>query len=83
MRRYFFHIRLKAGPVVPDKIGIHVHNLAASRAAAKEVVREYTAEKQAAGETIDVGTIEIADSSGLVVAVIDFDEDVGPSSDEP
>jgi len=28
MPRYFFHVRMKQGPVIPDRIGIEFRNLA-------------------------------------------------------
>ena len=75
MPRYFFHVRLISGPVIPDRIGIEFHDLTAARADAVEAVRQTIAEKKAAGEQHDFAALEIADRSGQILSAIEFVDD--------
>jgi hypothetical protein len=74
---------MKAGPVIPDRIGIEFPNLAAARADAVEAVRETIAEKKAAGEDLDFGALEIVDSTGRILSVIEFLDDPSSGSSKP
>jgi hypothetical protein len=83
MPRYFFHVRLISGPVIPDRIGIEFHDLTAARADAVEAVRQTIAEKKAAGEHHDFAALEIADRAGHILSAIEFVDDPPPGSGEP
>ena len=79
MPRYFLHVRMNAGPVVRERIGIEFRNLAAARADAEEAVRQTIPEKKAAGEPIEMDSIQIGDRAGRTLAVVCFEADVEPS----
>jgi hypothetical protein len=83
MPRYFFHVRLISGPVVPDRIGIEFHDLTAARADAAEAVRQTIAEKKATGEQHDFAALEIADRTGHILSAIEFGDDPPPGSVKP
>jgi hypothetical protein len=83
MPRYFFHVRLISGPVIPDRIGIEFHDLTAARADAVEAVRQTIAEKKAAGEQHDFAALEIADRDGRILSAIEFVDDPPPGSLKP
>jgi hypothetical protein len=83
MPRYFFHVRLISGPVIPDRIEIEFHDLTAARVDAAEAVRQTIAEKKAAGEHLDLATLEIADHTGRILSAIEFADDPPPGSGEP
>ena len=72
MPRYFFRVRMKAGPVIPDRIGIEFRNLAAAQADAVEAVRQTIAEKKTTGEDRDFTALEIADRTGRILSAIEF-----------
>jgi hypothetical protein len=72
MPRYFFHARMKAGPIVRDGVGIEFRNLAAAKADAQEAVKQTIVEKNAAGEPIEIEALEIADRRGRTLAVVSF-----------
>ena len=46
-------------------------------------MRQTIKEARVAGEMIQMDRIEIADRAGRVLAVVKFNGDVGPASDEP
>ena len=83
MPRYFFHVRMKAGPVVRDRVGIEFRSLARARADAEEAVRQTIIETKTAGELIEMDSLQIADRSGRTLAVTDFDPEFVPSSSTP
>jgi len=83
MPRYFFHLRMTAGPVVHDRVGIEFLDLAAARADAEEAVRQTIIERKIAGQHLDVDALVIADRGGRILAVIDFDPNFAPDSSTP
>jgi hypothetical protein len=83
MPRYFFHVRMKQGPVIPDPTGIEFHDLTAARADAVQAMRQTIAEKKAAGEQHDFAALEIADRTGHILSAIEFVDDPPPGSVEP
>lgn len=83
MPRYFFHVRLISGPVIPDWIGIEFHDLTAARADAVEAVRQTVAEKKAVGEQHDFAALEIADRTGRILSAIEFLDDPSTGSAQP
>ena len=72
MPRYFFDLRIKTGPVIPDNVGISFPDLAAARADAITGVQETVAELRAAGEPIEFEAVEIADIVGRILATVPF-----------
>jgi hypothetical protein len=83
MSRYFFHVRMKAGPVVRDRAGIEFPDLAAARADAEDAVRQTIIEKKAAGQPIEMDSLQITDRAGRTVAVVDFDANLAPGTSTP
>ena len=64
MSRYFFHVRMKAGSILRDRVGIEFHDLAAARTDAEEAVRQTIIEKKAAGQPIEMDSLQITDRAG-------------------
>ena len=83
MPRYFFHVRMKAGPLIRDTVGIEFRNLDAARADAEEAVRQTIIEKKAAAGSIEMDAIEIGDKHGRILAIIDFEPVLAPSTPTP
>ena len=83
MPRYYFHVRMTAGSVLRDRVGIEFRDLATARADAEEAVRQTIIEKKAAGQPIEMDSLQVTDGAGRTLAVIDFDADLAPGTSTP
>jgi hypothetical protein len=57
--------------------------VAAARPDAEEAIRQTIIEKSVEGKSVEMDAIEIADRAGRVLAVVDFDPIIKPSSSAP
>ena len=83
MPRYFFHVRMKAGSILRDRVGIEFGDLAAARTDAEEAVRQTIIEKKAAGQPIEMDSLQITDRAGRTLAVVDFDANLATGTSTP
>ena len=77
MPRYYFHVRMTAGSVLRDRVGIEFRDLAAARTDAEEAVRQTIIEKKAAGQPIEMDSLQITDRAGRTLAVVDAIRPIG------